>query len=146
MTPVFSRLRGLPDDCSQLAVQDTRQKLPLSAKISVVRHLASSVLTAAHTAVRDSAMLVIGWAGMLRSSEIVGPEWRDVSFTRHGELMLHLPNTKTHTGAKSWVLLALSEALRVCPATSVRVLKMLSGEAQAVGPVEAFPCGRQCLG
>lgn len=121
----------------RLAVQDTRQKLPLSAEdlIKVVRHLASAKSLAAYTAVRDSAMFVIGWAGMLRSSEIVGLEWRDVHFTRHGELMLHLPKTKTDPGAGSWVLLASSEASMICPATSLRALKMLSGDAQAVGPV-----------
>jgi len=57
-------------------------------------------------AARDAAMFVVGWAGMLRSSELVSLHWRDVHFTSVGDVMLYLPHSKTDPGAGAWVLLA----------------------------------------
>jgi len=43
---------------------------------------------------RDCALLLIGWAGGFRSSELVGLDWSDVEEVREG-LVLHLRRSKT---------------------------------------------------
>ena len=82
----------------RLAVRDQQQKLPLSAEdlVAVLEALrgtygssrsgrsSSSSSSSRFVAVRDAAMFVLGWAGLLRSSEIVGLDWEDVHFTSGG--------------------------------------------------------------
>ena len=43
---------------------------------------------------RDRALLLIGWAGGFRTSELVGLDWSDVEEVREG-LVLHLRRSKT---------------------------------------------------
>jgi integrase len=90
----------------RLAVQEQRQKLPLSADdlVSVLGVLQERG-AGQFIAVRDSALFVVGWAGLLRSSELVGLDWEDVHFTETGEVMLYLPRSKTDPGAGAWVFL-----------------------------------------
>ncbi len=120
----------------RLAVRDVRQKLPLSAAdlVRVLRWLAQSD-DAVYPNVRDAAMFVVGWAGMLRSSEIIVLVWKDVHLTRQGDLMLYLPKTKTDPGAGSWVLLAAAEGCHISPAGTMRALRLLSGGDGASGYV-----------
>ncbi|KAF6250556.1 hypothetical protein COO60DRAFT_1681721 [Scenedesmus sp. NREL 46B-D3] len=80
----------------RLAVRDQQQKLPLSAEDLVAvlgalrgtsggsRSGRSSSSSSRFVAVRDAGMFVVGWAGLLRSSEIVGLDWEDVHFTSGG--------------------------------------------------------------
>lgn len=119
------------------AVQGKRQKLPLSAVQlkAIVRMLRTQQPGGNYVAARDEALFSVAWAGMLRSSEVVGLEWRDVHFTSAGNLMLYLPKTKTDPGAGSWVLLAAGAGDGARPAAAMRHLQTLSGGAAASGPV-----------
>jgi integrase len=120
----------------RLAVRDQRQKLPLAAVdlVAVLRELrqrgGSTFVTA-----RDSALFVVGWAGLLRSSELVGLDWEDVHFTRGGEVMLYLPRSKTDPGAGAWVFLGAGSDGDVDPAGCLRDLQRLAGGRSAAGPV-----------
>jgi integrase len=119
------------------AVQEKRQKLPLSAVNlkAVIAMLRNDQPGGQYIAARDEAMFTVAWAGMLRASETVGLEWDDVHFTRAGELMLYLPKTKTDPGAGSWVLLAAGTAGGPQPAAAMWDLRELVGGEAAAGPV-----------
>eukprot|EP00882_Tetradesmus_deserticola_P007786 GHRQ01008196.1.p1 GENE.GHRQ01008196.1~~GHRQ01008196.1.p1 ORF type:complete len:337 (+),score=36.62 GHRQ01008196.1:408-1418(+) len=120
----------------RLAVRHLRQKLPLAAAdlVLVLNALARSP-TNNFIAVRDAAIFTVGWAGLLRSSEIVGLDWQDVHFTQEGEVMLYLPRSKTDPGAGAWVFLGSGCEGGVHPAAALRRLQQLAGGAAAVGPV-----------
>jgi integrase len=122
---------------SKLAVQEVRQKLPLAFEDlqSVLRVLQADPVGGEYVAARDAAMFVIGWAGMLRSSELVALQWRDVHFTSVGDVMLYLPRSKTDPGAGAWVLLASGYGSAVSPARVLRSLQLLVGGAAAHGHV-----------
>lgn len=51
-----------------------------------------------YVAVRDGALMLLGWAGMFRSSELVGVEWEHVKFSGSG-VMIHIPRSKTDQAA-----------------------------------------------
>lgn len=117
------------------AVLTTRQKLPVShgqmqAMVSYLEGLHSFV------GVRDSAMLQVGWAGMLRSSELVGLRWDQVYFPDRGGVMLYIPQSKTDPGEGAWVLLAAGAGL-LDPVGALKRLRVLAGGAVARGPVFA---------
>jgi site-specific recombinase XerD len=120
----------------RLAVQDTRHKLPLAADdlLAVLDSLQQTAGTQ-FTAIRDAAMFVIGWAGLLRSSEIVGLDWENVHFIASGEVMLYLPKSKTDPGAGASVFLGSGEGREISPAAVLRQLQLTAGGAAATGPV-----------
>jgi integrase len=75
------------------AVLTTKQKLPfsldqLSACVAHLDGLQSFV------GVRDSALLQVGWAGMLRSSELVELRWEHVYFPARGGVYCTSPGPK----------------------------------------------------
>jgi hypothetical protein len=107
------------------AVLTARQKLPM-----LIDHLCDAV---AHlegldsfVGVRDSAMLQVGWVGMLRASELVGPAWEQVHFTQKGGVMLYIPQSKTDPGEGAWVLLA-GPGGRADPVAALRRLRARGG-------------------
>lgn len=123
------------------AVLVTRQKLPLSVGQlrAVVQQLSEDP---AFIAVRDSALFQVGWAGMLRSSELVGLQWEHLYFPAKGGVMLYLPESKTDPGHGAWVLLAGGSS-GVDPAGALLRLRELSGGSRATGPVfRAYLAGR----
>eukprot|EP00775_Hariotina_reticulata_P004643 gene4643-4895_t len=122
---------------SKLAVSDVRQKLPLAFDDlqRVLQVLQREATGGAYVAARDAAMFVVGWAGMLRSSELVSLQWRDVHFTSTGDVMLYLPQSKTDPGAGAWVLLSSGYGSAVSPAKVLRKLQLLVGGSAAQGPV-----------
>ncbi|KAF6251921.1 hypothetical protein COO60DRAFT_576288 [Scenedesmus sp. NREL 46B-D3] len=126
----------------RLAVRDQQQKLPLSAEdlVAVLEALrgtygSSRSSSSRFVAVRDAAMFVVGWAGLLRSSEIVGLDWEAVHFTSGGQVMLYLPKSKTDPGAGAWVFLGSGFEGSIRPAVLLRALQQLAGGDAAVGAV-----------
>jgi integrase len=115
------------------AVLTTRQKLPMS-----IDHLCDAVAYLegldSFVGVRDSAMLQVGWAGMLRASELVGLAWEQVHFTQNGGVMLYIPQSKTDPGEGAWVLLDAPGG-RVDPVGALRRLRARAGGIGACGPV-----------
>lgn len=118
----------------RMAVLTKRQKLPLTA--GQLKRIIDYVYRAepAYIAARDSALFQVGWAGMLRSSELVGLCWEHVQFPQQGGVMLYLPQSKTDPGQGSWVLLAAGSA-GISPALALRQLRLFVGGSMAKGPV-----------
>jgi integrase len=76
---------------------------------------------------RDRALLLIGWAGGFRSSELVGLDWSDVEEVREG-LVLHLRRSKTDQmgqGRKIGVPLGRT---RYCPVAALAAWRKASGD------------------
>jgi integrase len=74
---------------------------------------------------RDRALLLIGWAGGFRSSELVGLDWSDVEEVREG-LVLHLRRSKTDQmgqGRKIGVPLGRT---RHCPVAALAAWRRVS--------------------
>lgn len=82
---------------------------------------------------RDHALLVIGWAGAFRRSELVALDVEDIQFTQDG-LIIQIEKSKTdQTGAGQEVALPYGSNPMTCP---VRSLKEWLTEADlANGPV-----------
>jgi integrase len=119
----------------RLAVQDKRQKLPLAAEdLVAVLDCLGSRGGSRFTAVQDAAMFVVGWAGLLRRSEIVGLDSEDVHYTAGGEVMLHLPKSKTDPGAGARVFLGSGDDESISPALALLQLQLASG-GTTNGPV-----------
>ena len=75
---------------------------------------------------RDRALLLIGWAGGFRSSELVGLDWSDVEEVREG-LVLHLRRSKTDQlgqGRKIGIPLGRT---RHCPVSALAAWRKASG-------------------
>lgn len=78
-------------------------------------------------ALRDRALLLIGWAGGFRSSELVGLDWSDVEEVRE-ELVLHLRRSKTDQlgqGRKIGVPLGRT---RHCPVAALTAWRKASAD------------------
>lgn len=118
---------------SRMAVLSKRQKLPLS-KAQLVRVLAHLAQDTSFINVRDAALFQVGWAGMFRSSELVGLQWEHVHFPGRGGVMLYVPQSKTDPGEGAWVMLAAGQGA-VDPAGALRRLQALCGGVSASGPV-----------
>ncbi|MDZ4087363.1 MAG: tyrosine-type recombinase/integrase [Tabrizicola sp.] len=75
---------------------------------------------------RDRALLLIGWAGGFRSSELVGLHWSDVDEVREG-LVLHLVRSKTdQTGQGRKIGIPLGRT-RHCPVVALAAWRKASG-------------------
>lgn len=84
-------------------------------------------------------MLLLGWSGMFRSSELVGIDWEHVRFSESG-VMLYVSRSKTdQAGQGAWVFVAACEAEGLmCPVVSLRWLQdfyVRQGELNPSGPV-----------
>eukprot|EP00878_Enallax_costatus_P029243 GHUV01031690.1.p2 GENE.GHUV01031690.1~~GHUV01031690.1.p2 ORF type:complete len:168 (+),score=6.39 GHUV01031690.1:522-1025(+) len=79
-------------------------------------------------------MFQLAWAGMLRSSELVGFDWSHVYYPSVGGVLLFLPHSKTDPGEGAWVVLAPGHGV-VDPARALRRLQDLKGGDRASGPV-----------
>lgn len=109
-TPVVQRaLKAAPRIVT--GPQAPEQKLPLSW--SVLRSILTSVMPADAASpfikARDAALLIVGWQGMFRSSELVNITWEHVHFTDKG-VMIYVPSSKTDPSDGSWVFLGDSGA------------------------------------
>lgn len=80
---------------------------------------------------RDTALLIVGWAGMFRSSELVGISWDNVSFTSKGGVLIYVPNSKTdQAGEGAWVFLApCTDEQQLCPVHALLRLRAMYEEA-----------------
>jgi integrase len=125
---------------AKIAVPAGSQKLPLDRRDlrSVVYELASRGQTD-YVAVRDRALFLLGWAGMFRSSELVGIDWADVQFKQSG-VMIYVPQSKTdQAGQGQWVFVAACEREGLmCPVVALQWLRefyVQQGESVSVGTV-----------
>jgi integrase len=117
-----------------------QQKLPLDRRDlrKVVAELAGWG-PSNYIGVRDRALFLVGWAGMFRSSELVGVRWEHVRFTRKG-VLIYLPRSKTDQAGKgAWVFIAAcpDDGL-MCPVLALKWLRefyIQQGESGQTGPV-----------
>jgi integrase len=81
---------------------------------------------------RDRALLLVGWAGGFRSSELVGLDWSDVDEVREG-LVLNLRRSKTdHLGKGRKIGVPLGRT-RHCPVAALAAWRKASGGDE--GPI-----------
>ena len=79
---------------------------------------------------RDPAMFVITWTGMLRSAEVKQMDWKHVKFTERG-LMLFVPVSKTdQQGEGAWVFMADQPTSALGVVGVMRRLKELAQEPE----------------
>lgn len=76
-------------------------------------------MSADRRSVRDRAMLLIGWAGGFRSSELTGLRWSDVEEVREG-LIIRLHHSKTDQTGKGRKIGIPHGRTRHCPVTALR--------------------------
>lgn len=83
---------------------------------------------------RDSAMFLVGWAGMFRCSELAAMDWRSVHFVEDRGVMLYVPSSKTdQVGEGAWVFVAQARSnSAMCPVRALRQLQQVYGGAGAV--------------
>lgn len=98
------------------AVPQGQQKLPLDRRD--LREILFSLAVMGdedYVGVRDQALFLLGWAGMFRSSELVGIQWRDVVFASSGGVMVYIPQSKTdQAGQGAWVFVAECAQEPIC--------------------------------
>lgn len=81
---------------------------------------------------RDRALLLIGWAGGFRSSELVGLDWGDVEIVREG-LVLIVRRSKTDQMAQGRKLGIPFGRSRHCPVAALEAWRKASGGDE--GPI-----------
>lgn len=98
-----------------------------------LRHVVQAIPQNKVIGVRNRALLVIGWAGALRRSELVQLNIEDVSITRDG-LILHLNKSKTdQKGEGQEVALPYGSNPLTCPVRSLEDLLTVSDITE--GPI-----------
>lgn len=131
------RARGWPDPASRqtdavlrgLARRggDQRRAEPLTAEL-LLQIMESWPARETDLDVRDRAVLLLGWQGALRRSEIVGLDWADVRAVAAGYL-LTLRSTKSGADAPDHPIIRAKRP-NACP---VRALNALRRRAQDAG-------------
>jgi integrase len=142
----FHGLNGAPNPCREQVVRDalkgvreTQQHEPKRAAALRREHLLQ-VIWAAHceqeqgtnplAATRDKALLLVGWAGALRRSELAALTWGQVAGVADG-VQLTLRNAKTDKDGKGQVVaLPLQPTNWLCP---VRALAAWRSACMALG-------------
>jgi len=72
------------------------QKLPLDRRgLRKVVYDLRALGEGSYLGRRDTALMTVGWAGMFRSSQLVGIGWESVSFTSKGGVLIYVPSSKT---------------------------------------------------
>lgn len=90
-------------------------------------------------AIRDRALLAVGWAAAARSSELVALDWSDIKEVPEG-IELTIRSSKTdQQGQGELVALPLyrEDLAAACP---VRALRSLLFKTEGAGQVAVFPC------
>jgi integrase len=136
---------------AKIAIPAGKQKLPLDRRdLRLVLVDLAARGGDDHIAVRDRALFSLGWAGLLRSGELVGVDWEHVDFRSSG-VMLYIPRSKTdQAGQGAWVFVAeCEEDGLMCPVVALRWLRhyyVQRGEAQPSGTVfRSWPGQRKRL-
>lgn len=117
------------------------QKLPLDrrdlrAVVAVLRQQGQQHFIA----VRDAALFLLGWAGMFRSSELVGIDWDDLRAVGQRGVLIFVPRSKTdQAGEGAWVFISACDAEeQMCPVRALLRLRQLAPrdvQGEPVGPV-----------
>ena len=112
------------------AVRRTRTTLPEKkapirlAELKVI----VNALPQSLTGVRDRALLLLGWAGALRRSEVVGVNVEHLRSEPSGDLKLYIPKSKTdQEGAGHLLGIPKAKDPDVCPVTALKVWCEVSG-------------------
>ena len=98
--------------------------------VEVLRDLVRSMPTtiaspACHYGIRDRALLLVGFAGALRRSELVSLNWGDVEFLDRG-MMLTIRQSKTDQEGKGRLVgIAHGKVLMTCPVNAMQALSVL---------------------
>jgi len=94
------------------------------------RHAAPAELAA----VRDRALLLLGYAAALRRAELAAVRWDELVFTADGGLRLLVPRSKADPeGEGAWIGIPRGERKGTCPALALEAWRSASGCSD--GPV-----------
>lgn len=125
------------DDANlRLVLRGIRRKLTVAQREAapvLVEHLRGMVasLSAGLAGKRDAALLLVGFAGAFRRSELVGLDVRDLEFSPEG-VTIALRKSKTDQEGRGR-LVALPRSTALCPAKALRA--WLDAAAINTGPV-----------
>ncbi len=97
---------------------DLEQAAPLTGERMIQVLLAIDKTTRAGR--RDIALLLLGWFGAFRRSELAGIRRRHLSIDDHG-LAIELPRTKASQENSVWVPVARAEGSRWCPVSALEL-------------------------
>ncbi|THJ30910.1 integrase [Lampropedia aestuarii] len=124
--------RGYPSPVHSPLVADVRkgierlhgkpavQHAPLLAK-DVRRLVKQAQKQSALRAARDTALLLLGFCGALRRSELAALQVEDIAFDRKG-MWLHITRSKTdQSGAGQRIFIARTSGAEVCPVAALKV-------------------------
>jgi integrase len=120
---------------NKLAQDKPEQAAPEQARPIMLADLRRMIAATGDTigGKRDRAILLVGWFGAMRRSEIAGLDVRDLIF-RDDAVILTLRNTKTDKGSKGQTLtLPRLNDTAICPVTALREWLKASGIGS--GPV-----------
>lgn len=147
---VFHKLKGYQNPCSDELVkatmsglrrdQDHRPKRATALRLSDLKQIIYK-LTFVKTlaAKRNIALVLVGWAGALRRSELAALTWGDVVNVEHG-IELRLRQAKTDTNSEGQlVALPLAAQAWLCP---VRNLEAWQSKCMAMGLDLSTPEGK----
>ena len=117
-----------------LVVELRLPRLRFACRSLLLQHLAQDPVRETDLDVRDRALLLVGWQGALRRSEIVGLDWVDVRGVSGGCLLM-LRGTKSGGDAPDHPIIRSLDP-RACP---VRALEAWRRRAERSGLVVAGP-------
>lgn len=99
----------------------------------------TTALSAAKWTARDRAILLVGFAGCLRESEIVNLDVEHVSFGADGSMVLRIEGGKTDKDARGEEVVVTAGSGETCPVAAMRVVLA----ARSTGPVFVGSTGRR---
>ena len=121
-------------------VKNTLRVAPEQAPPLLVRHLEKIVARMPATdpiALRDKALLLVGWAGALRRSEVAGFDRRHAVFTTEG-LVLTIASSKTdQEGLGASIPIEPAQNPDLCPVAALRAWLEASSHAAPDDPLFA---------
>lgn len=126
----FHRLNGFVSPRESIHVRNHVRKTKVALKINVqqaapllVPHLRAIVARMPATdpvAIRDKAVLLLGWAAALRRSELAALDRRDVAILEHGALLTIASSKTDQEGAGEAVPIEPAMHTELCPLLALR--------------------------
>lgn len=109
---------------AKVAVPSGAQKLPLDRE-DLAKAVRALQARGDFIGYRDTAMFLLGWAGMFRCSELAAMDWRSLHFVEEKGVMVYVPSSKTdQVGEGAWVFVAQAQGDAVmCPVLALRRLQ-----------------------
>lgn len=109
--------------CCGFNARKTDQKKPLRAKhlVRIVERVEGSGVARPREWARDKALLLVGWAGAYRRSELTSLQWQDVKFMVDDAARIFLCQSKTDQGRHGhWSEIGAGANASTCPVAALK--------------------------